>query len=76
MRRKFPAETETTLRSRVSDVLKRSSGLKGGEAYKAKKIKLITTQKSKSLPKDSSKRTDLNEEKDDSESGSDGLFQT
>ena len=37
--KKHPAENESTVRSRVSEVLKRSSGLRGGNAYKAKKIK-------------------------------------
>ena len=37
LRKKYPNETEMTLRSRISDILKRSSGLKGGNAYTAKK---------------------------------------
>ena len=43
LRRKTPQKTECSLRSRASDVLKRSSGLKGGAAYKAKKIKLASS---------------------------------
>ena len=39
MRRKYPTENESTLRSRVSEILKRASGLRGGNAYKAKKVK-------------------------------------
>ena len=42
MRSKFPKENVFTLRSKASNVLKRSSGLKGGVAYKAKK-KLVTS---------------------------------
>ena len=49
LRKKSPQETECSLRSRASDVLKRSSGLKGGAAYKAKKIKLATTLTSPKL---------------------------
>ena len=30
-RRKFPNENQSTMHSRVSEVLKRSSGLRGGE---------------------------------------------
>jgi hypothetical protein len=37
LRKRFPHENENTFRSRASEVLKRSSGLKGGDAYKAKK---------------------------------------
>ena len=37
LRSKYPSENVCTIRSRASNVLKRSSGLKGGAAYKAKR---------------------------------------
>ena len=37
LRKKFPAETLSTMSTKLSHILKRSSSMKGGAAYHAKK---------------------------------------